>query len=223
MRFNAAAPVPFDILAVRNMGPNVFEFEFTKPLAASLGADVSANLTVQTWWDRISETYGCCRRNASNADGVTTVTGYSATVQANRAKVTVTFPAALSQYWIYYMRWTDAMRSETNETLYGTEAWYTLNSFGPGTTASVDGRRPGTPDAPFTLSRTANGGLRLRLSLPNRESYRVIAADLRGRTLAVRQGRGAGEVSFNASELSEGITALRIQAGGRNYTRLISR
>jgi hypothetical protein len=216
--------VPFDILAVRNMGPNTFEFEFTKPLLASLGTDVSANLVVNTWWDRLSETYGCCRRNAANANGVTTVTGFTATVQANRAKVTVNFPTALSQYWIYYMRWTDTMLDEANGTLYGTEAWYTLNNFGPGTapvTVTPDSRVEAA--APFTLAKLAGGKVRLYFTLPEGAPYKVAVTGLDGRTTLTRRGRGPGEVLFGPTDFPGGVGILRIEAGNRTYARLVSR
>ena len=115
-RMKLTGVTPFDILAVRNLGSGSFEVQFTKPLAASLGNNVAQYLAVQKWWDKISDDYGCCRA------GLTDVPVASATVQTDRSKVLISVPG-LTLHWIYYLRWTDAIKSEQNETLWGTEAW----------------------------------------------------------------------------------------------------
>jgi hypothetical protein len=225
----SSAATPFDILALRSMGPNTFEFQFTKPVAASLGADVSANLVVQRWWDRMSDEYGCCRVGVENPSSrsvksVATMSGYTATVQSDRSKVTVTFPdGQLAVNWQYYFRWTDTMRDEANGTLYGTEAFYTLNAFGPATApVAVAPRIPAAP-APFSLTVLPGGAVRLRFALDARTPYRVTAVGLNGKVTVTRRGRGADELVLSAGELPKGVAILRIETPERSYARLVSR
>jgi cytochrome c len=225
----SGAEVPFDILALRSTGPNTFEFQFTQPLAASLGTDVSANLVVQRWWDRMSDEYGCCRVGVENPatrsiKSVATMTGFTATVQADRAKVTVTFPAGqLAVNWQYYFRWTDVIRNGSDQTLYGTEAFYTLNAFGPATApVSVAPRIP-APGAPFNLVVLPDGAVRLRFSLEAGKRYRVTAVGLDGRVTSVRRGQGTGEVLLAAGDLAKGIALLRIETPDRSFARVVSR
>ena len=223
---------PFEMLAVRSTGPNTFEFEFTQPLATSLGNDVSANLTVNKWWDRMSDEYGCCRVGvdapATRAiKSVATVTGAVATVQTDRTKVTVTYPAGvLTPHWQYYFRWSDVIKTDANATLYGTEVFYTLNSFGPATApVTIDRVNHRTVSAghPFSVSMAADGATRLQLFLGDATPYRVSITDFNGKALAARQGRGGAEIVFDAAEVPAGIHVLRIQAGNQTFSHLISR
>jgi hypothetical protein len=225
----SSAATPFDILALRSMGPNTFEFQFTKPVAASLGADVSANLVVQRWWDRMSDEYGCCRVGVENPSSrsvksVATMSGYTATVQSDRSKVTVTFPdGQLAVNWQYYFRWTDTMRDEANGTLYGTEAFYTLNAFGPATAPVAVAPKIPEPAAPFNLVVLPDGAVRLRLSLEAGQRFRVTAVGLDGRTTSVRRGQGSGEVLLAPRDLPKGIAILRVETPDRSYARIVSR
>jgi cytochrome c len=229
----SAAATPFDILALRSMGPNTFEFEFTKPLAAGL-SDVSANLVVQRWWDRMSDEYGCCRVGVENPatrsiKSVATMTGFTATVQTDRSKVLVTFPAGqLAPNWQYYFRWTgNTFRSSTNDSLYGVEAFYTLNAFGPGTapvSVSPEAKAKAiAAAAPFVLSRLGGGGVNLRFSLQEGVAYRVTVTSLDGKLVAVRRGSGSGDFVLKPEELPAGIALLRIETAGRSYARAVSR
>jgi cytochrome c len=226
----SGAAAPFEMLAVRSTGANTFEFEFTKPLATSLGNDVTANIAVQKWWDRLSENYGCCRIGAASTTStattgsVATVQVTSATVQADRKKVVVTFPAGqLTAHWQYYFRWTDAMKTDANETLYGTEAFYTLNAFGPASAAvAIENYRTSAGKDPFTLSAIPGGMVRLNLILSQDAPYKVWVTNLKGEVRATRQGRGSEQILFQPSELSSGMSVVRVQAGNQTYSRLIS-
>jgi cytochrome c len=226
----SGAAVPFDMVALRSTGPNTFEFQFTEPVAASLGADVSANLTVQRWWDRMSDEYGCCRVGVEapatrSVKTVATMTGFTATVQSDRTRVIVTFPAGqLAVNWQYYFRWSDTMRNEANGTLYGTEAFYTLNAFGPGTqpVTLAENREGVTAPAPFVVTR--NGGdVLLRLTLPQEAAYGITITDISGRTVLTRTGRGQDRLVLRRDELPPGIAVLRVRAAGRTYSRLLQR
>ncbi len=228
----SAAAVPFDMLALRSMGSNSFEFEFTKPLATGLGTDVSANLVVQRWWDRMSDEYGCCRVGVDapasrSVKSVATMTGFTATVQTDRTKVTVTFPdGQLATNWQYYFRWSGStFRSSANDSLYGAEVFYTLNAFGPGT-APVTVKptlQAATAAAPFTLTRNRGNGVSLQFTVAPGTTYRVTLTGLDGKVLAVRRGNGSGTLVLPESALPAGIGLLRIEAARRSYARMISR
>lgn len=210
-RMRLTGKTPFDILAVRSLGSNSFEVQFTKPLAASLGTNVTANLVAQKWWDKISDTYGCCRANVTN------LTVSSATVQTDRSKVIVTING-LTLHWIYYLRWLDAIKSEDNETLWGTEAWYTLNAFGPATPVSLHNQSPNAA-VPFTLNANPSG-LRVEVHFGNGVPFTARITDMRGRVFATHAGSGPGEFQFPRKDLPMGVYALKIKSGKMTYSRL---
>lgn len=212
-RMKLTGVTPFDILAVRNLGPGSFEVQFTKPLAASLGASVTQHLTMQKWWDKISDDYGCCRAGFGN------VSVTSAAVQSDRSKVLVTVPS-LSLHWIYYLRWADAIKSEQGETLWGTEAWYTLNAFGPAASVSLrDERRRDGGEGPYSLRRDP-AGLRVQVAFGKGVPYSARIADMRGRTLAAHSGRGTEEFVFPRGAMPQGMHVLEIRSGDRTYSKL---
>ncbi len=212
-RMKLTGNTPFDILAVRNLGANSFEVQFTKPLAASLGTNVTADLVAQKWWDKISDNYGCCRAN------LTDLTVSSATVQSDRSKVVVTING-LTLHWIYYLRWLDAIKSEQNETLWGTEAWYTLNAFGPATAPTVGLRNNAAPAAhPFIANRSASG-LRVQVLFQSSVPYRAQITDVRGKLIAEHAGRGSEEFLFPQNALPMGVYVLRIESGKEAYSSL---
>jgi cytochrome c len=225
----SGAATTFDILALRSMGPNTFEFQFTQPLATDLGNDVSANLVVQRWWDRMSDEYGCCRVGVENpatrgTKSVSTMSGFTATVQSDRSKVTVTFPEGqLAVNWQYYFRWTDVIKNAAGSTLYGTEAFYTLNAFGPGTVPTTVAPKVPVAAAPFQLIMAPNGAVRLTIQVDRGTPYRVTALGLDGKTTSVRRGKGSAEVLLAPSDLPKGIGIVRVETAGRSYARLISR
>jgi cytochrome c len=212
-RMKLTGATPFDILAVRSLGSSTFEFEFTKPLAASLGNNVASLLTAQKWWDKLSDTYGCCRA------GIAAVPIASATVQEGRKKVLVTING-LTTHWIYYFRFDDGLKSEADEMLWGAEAWYTLNAFGPATPVSVRARPAAPPSAgPFAASRTSSG-LRVEVFFGQGVPYTARIADLSGRTLATHAGRGSEDFLFPRSVLPAGLHVLTIRSGNDSYSTL---
>jgi hypothetical protein len=194
-----------------------------------LGSDVSGNLVVQRWWDRMSDEYGCCRvgvdaPSSRSTKSVTTMTGFTATVQTDRSRVRVTFPdGQLAVNWQYYFRWTDAIKNAGGSTLYGTEAFYTLNAFGPASQPVSVAPSVPSPAAPFQLIMAPDGSVRLNISADRGAPYRVTALGLDGRTTSVRRGRGSAEVLLAPSDLPRGVGIVRVETGGRAYSRLISR
>ena len=225
----SGAAVPFDMLALRSMGPNTFEFQFTQPVASDLGNDVSAYLNVQRWWDRMSDEYGCCRVGVESPatrsiKSVATMTGFTATVQTDRTKVTVSFTdGQLATNWQYYFRWTDVLKSASGSTLYGTEAFYTLNAFGPATAPIAVAPSVPAQAAPFEMTMAPNGAVRLRIFVQGATPYRITALGLDGKITSIHRGKGSGELLLAPSSLPKGIGILRVEAAGRSYARLISR
>jgi len=221
-RMRLSGSTSFDMLAVRNTGANTFEIDFTKPLNASLGNNVTAHLFVRKWWDRISDTYGCCREPGASATAVgTALTVTSAIVSANRRTVTVTFPAGeLELRWIHYFRWANGLISDASEMLWAAETWYTLNTFGPGT-APVPVEKPALRGKqPFDMARTAAGDLRVQARMAGNGDVQVSISDLRGKISVRRNGYGSNPVFFSRNELPEGMYIVHIQAGNTRQSRL---
>ncbi|MEO6097543.1 MAG: hypothetical protein ABIW76_18565, partial [Fibrobacteria bacterium] len=213
-RMKLTGVTPFDILAVRSMSSTTFEVQFTKPLAASLGANVTQHLTMQKWWDKISDDYGCCRA------GFGSVSVTSATVQTDRSKVLITVPS-LTLHWIYYLRWADAVKSEQSETLWGAEAWYTLNAFGPATSVSLqkDVRAGIGAEGPYAVHRDA-AGMRVQVFFGKGVPYTARISDMRGRTVASHSGQGAEAFVFPHSVMPQGMHILEIRSGTESYSKL---
>ncbi len=221
----STAATPFDMVSVSTTGPNTFEFKFTQPLAASLGNDVSANLTVNKWWDRMSDEYGCCRVGvdapATRAiKTVATVTGGTATVQTDRTRVIVTYPAGtLTAHWQYYFRWADAIKNESAQTLYGAEVFYTLNAFGPATApVSIETAHPAEMGA-FHVSSNYTG-LTVQTIFKDGKPFTANILDLRGKVITSHSGHGSEQFMFERNSLPVGTYVLMLQHEGKIYSRL---
>jgi hypothetical protein len=219
-RMKLTGQTPMDILAVRSLGANSFEVEFTKPLAASLGADVKAHVEGRRWFNRYQFDYGI-----GFQQGNTVLSVSSAAVSSDRKKVVVSISNLEEGYVVYLHFKDDALAAEGGEKLWGTEAWYNLNKFGPGEDAT-----PVLPDAksalagshPFKVSE-GFGMLRVEVSLPNGLDYDAELVDLSGRVHATHSGRGNGEFMLPTQGLSRGVYALKCKAGGLEFSQLISR
>jgi cytochrome c len=213
-RLKPSGQTVFDMVAVRSTGPNTFAFEFTKPLDASLGPDVAKYLEASKWWERPQEKYGFGHKTDQTA-----LAPASAKVGADRKTVTVTLPN-LTEDWVYYFHWKDDALTSGGEKLWGTEAWYTLNHFGPGVVSAADPReQPGV--IPFHLAGRSASGIKVKMALPADIRFEIRVADLGGRAHVVRSGRGREDIDLPLASLPRGVYALEVRTGARSYSRLI--
>ncbi len=114
----------FDVLAIRSLGNNSFDLEFTKPVGASAGT--AGNYTVNIWQQVPAEGYG-----AGNRTGVTKLTVTSATISTDKKHVTLVL-SGLQTNRLVKFNFANIV-AEDNSALFTNFAAYTLNSFGPGT------------------------------------------------------------------------------------------
>jgi hypothetical protein len=112
--------MPFDLLAVRAVQGG-FDLEFTKPLAA--GAENPGNFEIKTW-RYISE-----RRYDSQKQNEYGMGADAARISPDRKRIHLSL-SNLKEGNVVYIRVKEAVRSQSNESPWVTEAWYTLNRLG---------------------------------------------------------------------------------------------
>ena len=114
----------FDMLAMRAT-PGGFEIEYTQPLSTTTAASLAGRYTVKQWRYLATSSYG------GPKIGEQTLAVTSATLSADRKKVTLAV-AGLKAGHVVHLRSPRPFAAESGETLWSTEAWYTLNAI-PGT------------------------------------------------------------------------------------------
>jgi len=116
----------FDILAMRAK-PGGFEFEYTKPVSEATAANLASRYVVKQWRYEPTAGYG------GPKIGQETLNVTSATLSADRKKVTLQV-AGLKAGYVVHARSARPFSSTTGDSLWSTEAWYTLNNLvsGPG-------------------------------------------------------------------------------------------
>ena len=214
-----AASDAFDMLAVRSKGNNSFEIEFTKPLNASLGNDVASHLECQKWFNRIKMEYG-----AGAKQGTATLTVSAAVVSADRKKVTATI-SGLSEGYVTWLHWKgDAIVSADNQKLWGTEAWYSLNKFGPGkdpedNSVALQSALP-AGSKPFRAGIQADRQLGVHVDLPAGSLFTVEVGDLAGRVHVRRSGAGRSDLVIPSDALPAGLHIVTLRSGNRTWSQL---
>nr|WP_042197612.1 family 16 glycoside hydrolase [Kibdelosporangium sp. MJ126-NF4]CEL23071.1 FIG01123093: hypothetical protein [Kibdelosporangium sp. MJ126-NF4] len=119
----------FDILAMRAVQGG-FELEYTQPLSAGTVQDLLAKYQVSQWRYAPTAAYGGPKINEQ------TLTVSTASVSADRKKVTLQIPGLKAGY-VVHVRSPRPFSSASGTALWSTEAWYTLNSLVGGPAASV--------------------------------------------------------------------------------------
>jgi cytochrome c len=224
-RLKPSGKSAFEMLAVRSLGAGSFEIEFTKPLATSLGSDITTHLQASKWWDRPQETYGGGRKLDSAGMVVTT-----AKVSADRMKVTVVM-SGIEEGWEYYFHWlNDILATDAGEKLWGTEAWYTLNHFGPGQDGSVvavghesfNALAPKDPTGGFSI---VHGGkdLLVQSTFASGTIFQSEIIDLQGRIWVAKQGIGRRPLGFSNQELPTGTFIIRLKSKDQSFAKLVTR
>jgi hypothetical protein len=119
----------FDMLAMRATS-NGFEIEYTQPLSAETATALASKYTIKQWRYQPTADYG------GPKIGEQTLTVSSATVSSDGRKVTLVIPG-LQTDRVVYLRSPKPFSSTTGQSLWSTEAWYTLNAI-PGATVDTN-------------------------------------------------------------------------------------
>ncbi|WP_443677203.1 family 16 glycoside hydrolase [Micromonospora phytophila] len=130
----------FDIKAMRATAAG-FELEYTQPLSADTAADLAARYKVKQWRYQPTSGYGGPKLDEE------TLSVSSATVSADKKTVTMAIPGRKAGH-VVHVRSPRPFSSESGQSLWSTEAWYTLNAI-PGSTP------PPTGGTNLALNKTA--------------------------------------------------------------------
>ncbi|MFI7219926.1 family 16 glycoside hydrolase [Micromonospora maritima] len=131
----------FDILAMRATTTG-FELEYTQPLSADTAANLAAHYKVKQWRYQPTAGYGGPKIDEE------TLPVTSATLSADRKKVTLTMSGRKAGH-VVYVRSPRPFTSDSGQSLWSTEAWYTLNAI-PGATPPPTGGSNLALDKPAT-------------------------------------------------------------------------
>ncbi|SBT65778.1 Glucose/arabinose dehydrogenase, beta-propeller fold [Micromonospora sediminicola] len=131
----------FDILAMRATATG-FELEYTQPLSADTAANLAAHYKVKQWRYQPTASYGGPKIDEE------TLPVTSATLSADRRKVSLSMSGRKAGH-VVYVRSPRPFTSDSGQSLWSTEAWYTLNAI-PGTTPPPTGGSNLALDKPAT-------------------------------------------------------------------------
>jgi len=109
----------FEMLAVRAR-PQGFEIEFTEPLSEGQSLQ-TADFFVQQWWYRPTPNYGGPKLN------LTAMPITNLRFSKDRTRLYLEIPE-LKKNHVVYFRLPDKLTSATGQSLWSSEAWYTLNN-----------------------------------------------------------------------------------------------
>ncbi|MFJ4871514.1 ricin-type beta-trefoil lectin domain protein [Streptomyces sp. NPDC088757] len=138
----------FDIRAMRAV-PGGFALEYTQPLSAQTAADLAKHYKIKQWRYAPTADYG------GPKIGEETLTAESAALSADRRTVTLAVPG-LKADRVVHVRSPRPFTSSTGESLWSTEAWYTLNRL-PGGVPTGEVRGLGNKCLDVDDSQTADG------------------------------------------------------------------
>ncbi|MEH0939110.1 family 16 glycoside hydrolase [Micromonospora psammae] len=110
----------FDILAMRAK-PNGFEVEYTQPVSADTATSLASRYKVKQWRYEATAGYGGPKIDEE------TLTVTAASLSADSKKVTLTIDG-LKAGRVVHLRSPRPFTSSSGESLWNTEAWYTLNA-----------------------------------------------------------------------------------------------
>jgi len=125
----------FDFLAMRAVSGG-FELEYTKPISTTTAATLASKYIVEQWENIPAAGYG-----AGNKQNEETLTVTSASLSTDNKKVTLLIDG-LEAGKVVHVRSPRPFTSSSGDSLWNTEAWYTLNALGtatPGTGGGTGG------------------------------------------------------------------------------------
>ncbi|MET9932636.1 MULTISPECIES: ricin-type beta-trefoil lectin domain protein [unclassified Streptomyces] len=138
----------FDIRAMRAV-PGGFALEYTQPLSTQTATDLAKRYRIKQWRYAPTADYG------GPKIGEETLTAESAALSADRKTVTLAIPG-LKADRVVHVRSPRPFGSSTGESLWSTEAWYTLNRI-PGGVPTGEVRGLGNKCLDVDDSQTADG------------------------------------------------------------------
>ncbi|SOE19605.1 cytochrome c [Spirosomataceae bacterium TFI 002] len=109
----------FEMLAIRAK-PNGFEIEFTEPLNAEINLK-HTDLLVQQWWYQPTKNYGGPKMDLEN------LSISKIQLSEDRKRVYIEIPNLKTKHVIYF-RLSDEIKSQSGQSLWSGETWYTLNN-----------------------------------------------------------------------------------------------
>ena len=117
MKYNGK--VTFEMLAVR-VKPKGFEIEFTEALTP--GRELKASdFFLQQWWNRPTANYGGPKL------GLEKIKITSVKLSEDRKRVYLEMPGLKKEH-VVYLRLPEDLKSGSGQSLWSSEAWYTLNN-----------------------------------------------------------------------------------------------
>ncbi|MFD3533299.1 lectin [Streptomyces sp. NPDC058664] len=178
----------FDIRSMRAV-PGGFALEYTQPLSTETATDLAKHYKVKQWRYVPTADYGGPKVDEE------TLTAQSATLSTDRKTVTLAIPG-LKADRVVHVRSPRPFSSAGGETLWSTEAWYTLNQLPGGTSGTgevkgVNGKcldvdNAQTADGTKIQIWTCNGTAAQRWSVPGDGTLKVL-----GKCLDVSSGGSA--------------------------------
>ncbi|MFJ8194205.1 ricin-type beta-trefoil lectin domain protein [Streptomyces sp. NPDC096094] len=167
----------FDIRAMRAV-PGGFELEYTQPLSTDTATELAGRYKIKQWRYVPTADYGGPKVDEE------TLTAQSATLSADRKTVTLAVPG-LKADRVVHVRSPRPFSSAGGETLWSTEAWYTLNKLpgpasGTGEVKGVNGKcldvdNSQTADGTKVQVWTCNGTGAQQWSLPGDGTVRALS------------------------------------------------
>ncbi|MEE1750999.1 lectin [Streptomyces sp. SP18CS02] len=139
----------FDIRAMRAV-PGGFALEYTQPLSAGTATDLAKRYRIKQWRYAPTANYGGPKVDEE------TLAARSATLSEDRRTVTLTV-AGLKADRVVHVRSPRPFSSAGGETLWSTEAWYTLNRLPGAASATGEVRGAGNKCLDIDDSQTADG------------------------------------------------------------------
>ncbi|WP_420148551.1 c-type cytochrome [Spirosoma sp.] len=119
----------FEMLAIRAKHRG-FELEFTEPLSESQSLQ-PADFFVQQWWYKPTPNYGGPKMDLKRMN----VTRLN--MSKDRTWVSVEIPGLETKH-VFYIRLPDHLKSAGGQSLWSSEAWYTLNNIPPNVTTPAN-------------------------------------------------------------------------------------
>ena len=201
--------VPFEVLAVRNLGNSGFDIEFTKPAGTSAG--VAANYAVRSWQQNAVEAYG-----GGNVANSANLTVGSATLSADKLHVTLAISGLQTGRVVKFSF--SNITAQDGGALFTNFAAYTLSKLGPGqdykpaATAAKPASRP--LEASWKLV-SGKGGPILSFFGDLTRPKDIAVYDLRGTRRLEMLGVTGSQVRLETSALARGMYMVKVSGAGK--------
>jgi len=201
----------FDILAMRAIQGG-FEFEYTKPVSEATAANLASRYALKQWRYEATANYGGPKIGQENLN----VT--SAQLSADRKKVTLQV-AGLKAGYVVHARSARPFSSTTGDSLWSTEAWYTLNNLvggpsDPGTSTvhqAEDAARSGGANVSSQhAGYTGTGFVETYGATGSTTTFTVNAASAGARAVTLRYANG-GYPTVGAKTMSVYVNGTKVK------------